>query len=52
MPSLPQIPLSRKVRGVNAVGAPAETHAPLRHAGHGLLQVHLLRAEHLVLITW
>ena len=26
MPSLPQIPLSRKVHGVNAVGAPAETH--------------------------
>ena len=26
-------PLSRKVHGVNAIGAPAESHAPLRRAG-------------------
>ena len=33
VPSLPQTPLSRKVHGVNAIGAPAESHALLRRAG-------------------
>ena len=33
VPSLLQIPLSRKVHGVNAIGAGVESHAPLRHAG-------------------
>ena len=33
VPSLLQIPLSRKVHGVNAIGAEVESHAPLRHAG-------------------
>ena len=33
VPSLRQTPLSRKVHGVNAIGAPTESHAPRRRAG-------------------
>ena len=47
--SLLQIPLSSKVHGVNAIGAPAESHAPLRHAGWVSRQSRTIRR---VVSTW